>query len=55
MLSHEIVVVGGGAAGIAVTASLLRRQYLPPTIYWDGMLKGHERLATPRPLPDAER
>lgn len=35
-------------------AWILKKDLLP-TIYWDAMLKGHEWLAAPKPLPDADQ
>lgn len=35
-------------------AWLLKKDLLPP-IYWDAMLKGHEWLAKPKPLQEAQR
>lgn len=59
---HEVVIVGGGARGLAAAPSLLRRRprtsagpkkNLMPTIHFDAMLKGHEWLAKPT-LREAE-
>ena len=49
MFSHDIVIVGGGAAGISVAASLLRHRP------GHAMLKGHEWLAAPKPLQNDGR